>query len=230
LAASVLRNAKDELTAGHITAESYQKLEDGVKRGRAFAPRLGYADLIKVPHSLPPPESQDPAGNPTLGYHFGFLTPEHETEYCLATDAKLGDMSAAIQLARAPEKPTLMERERELLLRSSVSVHNWLRKNQPNVFLQDNENASEKSGARPSNLRTSKRSAPASRKDEDTHDEDSVMADSAPTSGGSKSKRKRDEETTPRAKASNSRSTRKKKEDGLSSAKRPSKRSSGTSA
>ncbi|KAL2788328.1 IEC3 subunit of the Ino80 complex, chromatin re-modelling-domain-containing protein [Aspergillus keveii] len=217
LATSVLRNAKNELAAGHITAESYQKMEDGVKRGRAFAPRLGYADLIKVPHSVPPPEGQP--GHPTLGYHFGFLTPEHETEYRLATDAKLGDMSAAIQLARAPEKPTLMERERELLLRSSVSVHNWLRKNQPNVFLQDNENASEKSGARPSNLRTSKRSAPASRKDEDTHDEDSVMADSAPTSGASKAKRKRDEETTPRVKASNSRSTRKKKEDGPSIAK-----------
>ncbi|KAL2836778.1 IEC3 subunit of the Ino80 complex, chromatin re-modelling-domain-containing protein [Aspergillus pseudoustus] len=227
LAASVLRNAKDELAAGHITAESYQKLEDGVKQGTAFAPQLRYADLIKVPHSAPPAEAQNSTGNSSLEHNLGFLTSEHETEYRLATDANLGDMSAALQMARTPEKPNLMERERELLLRSSVSVHNWLRKNQPNVFLQDNENASEKSGPRPSNLRTSKRSAPASRKDEDTHDEDSVMADSAPTSGGSKAKRKRDEETTPRAKASNSRSTRKKREDGPLSAKRPTKRSSG---
>ncbi|KAL2816310.1 IEC3 subunit of the Ino80 complex, chromatin re-modelling-domain-containing protein [Aspergillus granulosus] len=229
-AVSALKNAKDELAAGQITAESYQKLEDGIKRGSAFAPRLRYTDLINVPHSAPSLEAQNGTGNFSFEHNLGFFTPEHETEYCLAADAKLGDMSAAVQLARAPEKPTLIERERELLLRSSVSVHNWLRKNQPNVFLQDNENASEKSGSRPSNLRTSKRSAPASRKDEDTHDEDSVMADSAPTSGNSKAKRKRDEETTPRAKASNSRSTRKKREDGPPSAKRPTKRSSGVGA
>ncbi|KAL3458527.1 IEC3 subunit of the Ino80 complex, chromatin re-modelling-domain-containing protein [Aspergillus heterothallicus] len=223
-AASVLRSAREEFAAGHVTAEYYQKLEDRVKRGKAFAPQFRYADLVNVPHSAPPPEAQNDTGNTSLEHSLGFLTPEHETEYCLVTDAKLGDMSAALQLARAPEKPTLMERERGLLLQSSVSVHNWLRKNQPNVFLQDNENASEKSGSRPSNLRTSKRSVPASRKDEDTHDEDSIMADSGPTSGGSKAKRKRDEETTPRPKASNSRSNRKKKEDGPSSTKRPTKR------
>jgi exosome complex component RRP4 len=231
LATSILRNAKDELASGIMTSESYQILEDGVKRGKAFAPWLRYTDLIKVPHSTPAPESQNPAADATFDQNLGFLTPEHETEYCLATDAKLGDMPSALQLTRAPEKPSLAEREREFALRSPVSVHHWLRKNQPNIFLQDNENASEKSSSRPSNLRTSKRSAPASRKDEDTHDEDSVMMDAGPTSGGSKAKRKRDEETTPRPKAgSNSRSNRKKKEDGASNAKRPTKRSSGVGA
>ncbi|KAL4783928.1 IEC3 subunit of the Ino80 complex, chromatin re-modelling-domain-containing protein [Aspergillus varians] len=217
LATSVLRNAKDNLSTGHITAESYENVEGGVKRGRAFAPLLRYTDLTKLPHSAPASDGQHPA-NPaedaSLNQSLGFLTPEHETEYCLTADAKLGDISATLQLSRVPEKPSLMERERELALRSPVSVHHWLRKNHPNIFLQDNENASEKSGSRPSNLRASKRSAPASRKDEDTHDEDSVVMDSGPTSGGSKAKRKRDEEATPRAKAGNgSRASRKKKDD-----------------
>ncbi|KAL4757505.1 IEC3 subunit of the Ino80 complex, chromatin re-modelling-domain-containing protein [Aspergillus foveolatus] len=216
LATSVLRNAKDDLAAGNITLESYQQLEGGLKRGRAFAPLLRYTDLLKVPHSAPATESQGPV-NPTddssLNQNLGFLTPEHETEYCLATDARLGDMAAAVQLSRVPEKPSLLEREREYALRSPVSVHHWLRKNHPNIFLQDNENASEKSASRPSNLRTSKRSAPMSRKDEDTHDEDSVMADSGPATGGSKAKRKRDEEATPRSKAAAGRSNRKKKEE-----------------
>ncbi|KAL4767452.1 IEC3 subunit of the Ino80 complex, chromatin re-modelling-domain-containing protein [Aspergillus nidulans var. acristatus] len=216
LATSALRNAKDDLAAGNITLESYQQLEGGLKRGRAFAPLLRYTDLLKVPHSAPATESQDPV-NPmddsSLNQNLGFLTPEHETEYCLATDARLGDMAAAVQLSRVPEKPSLLEREREYALRSPVSVHHWLRKNHPNIFLQDNENASEKSASRPSNLRTSKRSAPMSRKDEDTHDEDSVMADSGPATGGSKAKRKRDEEAIPRSKAAAGRSNRKKKEE-----------------
>ncbi|KAL5334184.1 IEC3 subunit of the Ino80 complex, chromatin re-modelling-domain-containing protein [Aspergillus crustosus] len=217
IATSILRNAKADLVCGRITVDEYRRLEDGVKRGRAFAPRLEYVDLTTVPHSTPPSTGQETAnvtGYATLNPSLGYLTPEHETEYCLAADARLGDMSAALQLSRVPERPSLVEREREHALRSPVSVHHWLRKNHPNIFLQDNENASEKSASRPSNLRASKRSAPASRKDDDTHDEDGVMVDSAPTSGGSKSKRKRDEETTPKPKASNSRSNRKKKDDG----------------
>ncbi|KAL4792280.1 IEC3 subunit of the Ino80 complex, chromatin re-modelling-domain-containing protein [Aspergillus venezuelensis] len=231
-ATSLLRNAKDNLANGNITAESYQKVEEGVKRGSAFAPLSRYSELMRVPHSGPAPEDQEPSNHldGLSSNNLGFLTPEHETEYYLATDARLGDMSAAVQLTRVPEKPSLLEREREHALRSPVSVHHWLRKNHPNVFLQDNENASEKSASRPSNLRTSKRAPAASRKDEDTHDEDSVMMESGPASGASKTKRKRDEETTPRGKAGGGRSSRKKKDDSASTSKRPSKRSSGVVA
>ncbi|KAL4924685.1 IEC3 subunit of the Ino80 complex, chromatin re-modelling-domain-containing protein [Aspergillus undulatus] len=230
-ATSLLKNAKDNLATGHITAESYEKVEEGVKRGSAFAPSTRYSDLMKVSHSAPQTEIQEPPnqGEELSRQTLGFLTPEHETEYYLATDAKLGDMSAALQFSRMPEKPSLFEREREHALRSPVSVHHWLRKNHPNVFLQDNENASEKSASRPSNLRTSKRAPAASRKDEDTHDEDSVMMDSGPASGGSKAKRKRDEDSTPRAKATGGgRSNRKKKDDSTPNTKRLAKRSSGT--
>lgn len=234
IATAALRNAKDDLAVGRISPESYEKLEGGVKRGGAFAPLLRYTDLTKGPHSASLPGPQNPANtvdDTVVRQNVGFLTPEHEAEYCLATDARLGDMTAAVQMSRVPEKPPLWEREREQALRSPVSVHHWLRKNHPNVFLQDNENASEKSGSRPSNPRASKRSANTSRKDEDTHDEDSALADSGPTTGGSKAKRKRDDDSTPRGKGGGgSRSNRKNKEDGPSNAKRPAKRSSGGAA
>lgn len=231
-AVSRLKDAKAELAAGRLSVDAYHDLESAVKHGKAFAPRLHYRSLIQTPHT--DPRLQESADERAPGALFeqdlGFLTPEHETEYYLAMDAKLGDESAALQLGRAPDKPSFAEREREAALRNPISVYNWLRRNQPQIFLQDNENASEKSTSRPSNLRTSKR-APAHRKDDDTHDEDGSTVDTGPTSGSAKNKRKRDDETGPKkGGGSSSRSSRKKKEDGGSTSKRSSKRSSGAGA
>jgi hypothetical protein len=227
----MLKNARSDLAAGHITAEHYRDLESAIKRNEAFAPRLQFTSLMRIPHTPPQLEERNQSGHTDSGYNLGFFTPEHETEYYLATDSKLGDESAASQLHRAPEKPSISEREREAALRNPISVYNWLRRNQPQIFLQDNENASEKSASRPSNLRASKKAANQSRKDEDIPDDDSVLMDTGPGSGGSKGKRKRDEDTGYRPKGgNNSRSSRKKKDDGSSSVKRSSKRSSGVGA
>ncbi|PYI00391.1 hypothetical protein BO78DRAFT_465354 [Aspergillus sclerotiicarbonarius CBS 121057] len=224
VASSVLQDAKARLAAGRMSSEAYREVEDDVKRGQAFAPQMQYTSLTKFPHSGPlQPENPD-AYNPAQ--ELGFLTPEYETEYCLALDAKLGDEEALEQFVCIPKKPSLAERERDAALRSHVSVHNWLRQNQPQIFLQDNENASEKSGSRPSNLRTSKRAPALSRKDEDMYDDDSIL-ETASTSGGTKGKRKRDEDTGYRPKGGSSRSNRKKKDDENATPKRPSKRSSG---
>ncbi|PWY79362.1 hypothetical protein BO94DRAFT_558560 [Aspergillus sclerotioniger CBS 115572] len=224
VASSVLQDARGRLTAGRMSSEAYREVEDDVKRGQAFAPQMQYTSLTKFPHSGPlQPEDPD-AYNPAQ--ELGFLTPEYETEYCLALDAKLGDEEALDQLVCIARKPSLAERERDAALRSHVSVHNWLRQNQPQIFLQDNENASEKSGSRPSNLRASKRAPAPSRKDEDTYDDDSIL-ETASTSGGTKGKRKRDEDTGYRPKGGSSRSNRKKKDDENANPKRPPKRSSG---
>ncbi|OOF98531.1 hypothetical protein ASPCADRAFT_512788 [Aspergillus carbonarius ITEM 5010] len=224
VASSVLQDARARLTAGRMSSEAYREVEDDVKRGQAFAPQMQYTSLTKFPHSGPLQPENPGAYNPAQ--ELGFLTPEHETEYCLALDAKLGDEEALDQLVCIPKKPSLAERERDAALRSHVSVHNWLRQNQPQIFLQDNENASEKSGSRPSNLRASKRAPAPSRKDEDTYDDDSIL-ETASTSGGTKGKRKRDEDTGYRPKGGSSRSNRKKKDDENATPKRPSKRSSG---
>ncbi|RAL06353.1 exosome non-catalytic core subunit RRP4 [Aspergillus ibericus CBS 121593] len=227
VASSVLQDARARLAAGRMSSDAYREVEEDVKRGQAFAPQMQYTSLTKFPHSGPlQPENPD-AYNPAQ--ELGFLTPEYETEYCLTLDAQLGDEEALEQLVCIPKKPSLAERERDAALRSHVSVHNWLRQNQPQIFLQDNENASEKSGSRPSNLRTSKRAPAPSRKDEDLYDDDSIL-ETASTSGGTKGKRKRDEDTGYRPKGGSSRSNRKKKDDENATPKRPSKRSSGVSA
>lgn len=211
-----LDNAKADLMNRRITPEAYRNLEDAVKRGRAFTPGMHYSSLSKVPHTLTKPEGEERPEDHEHEHNskLGFLTPEHETEYYLAMDARLGDELAALQLSRAPEKPSFADRERDASLRSSASVYNWLRKNQPQIFLQDNENASEKSGTRPSNVRTSKRVSTQYRRDDDTHDEDGSVIDAGAASGGSKGKRKRDEDASYRPKGGSSRSSRKKKDDG----------------
>lgn len=226
VASSMLRNARTDLALGVMTVEHYCDLESSVKRNEVFVPRMQYTSLIRIPHTLPQSE-ENQSGNIASEHSLGFFTPEHENEYYLATDAKLGDDSAALQLSSIPEKLSFVEREREAALRNPISVYNWLRRNQPHIFLQDNENASEKSAPRPSNLRTSKKAAPnQSRKDEDPHDDDSVLIDTGHGSGGSKGKRKREEDAGNKSKGgSSSRSSRKKKDDGSSGVvKRSSKR------
>ncbi|KAB8269614.1 IEC3 subunit of the Ino80 complex, chromatin re-modelling-domain-containing protein [Aspergillus minisclerotigenes] len=232
LASSMLRNAKTNLALGLMKVEHYCDLENSVKRNEVFAPRMRYTSLIRIPHTLPQPE-ENQSENIISEHSLGFFTPEHENEYYLATDAKLGDTSALMQLNDIPEKLSFVEREREAALRNPISVYNWLRRNQPHIFLQDNENASEKSASRPSNLRTSKKAAlNQSRKDEDLHDDDSILMDSGHGSGGSKGKRKREEDVGNKSKGSSSnRSSRKKKDDGSSNVvKRSSKRTSGRMA
>lgn len=226
----MLDHAREEVAIGSMTAESYRELEDAVKQGKAFAPRLDYTSLLKFPHTLPPTEEEEPSPDGLFEQNLGFFTSEHETEHYLAMDARLGDETAALQLSRAPEKATFADREREAALRNSISVYNWLRRNQPHIFLQDNENASEKSGSRPSNLRTTKKAAGASRKEEDFPDDDSVLMDSGPTPSGAKGKRKREEDSASKNRGGSSRSSRKKKDEPSSTAKRSSKRSSGVGA
>ncbi|RAH43331.1 exosome non-catalytic core subunit RRP4 [Aspergillus brunneoviolaceus CBS 621.78] len=223
IARSMLKDAKGRMAAGRMNAHAYRELEDDVRRSKAFAPRLQYTSLTQVPHSAPLSDNQAEDHYPA--HELGFLTPEHETEYYRALDAKLGDESAIEQLVSIPSKSTLVERTRDANLRIPISVHNWLRRNQPQIFLQDNENASEKSGSRPS--RASKRATAQARKDDDMYDDDGSYMETASTTGGAKGKRKRDEDSGYRPKGGSSRPSRKKKDkddDGSTPAKRTSKR------
>ncbi|KAJ5801366.1 uncharacterized protein N7518_003434 [Penicillium psychrosexuale] len=202
LAKQAWKEAKAGLAAGSIDTRAYRIIEDNIKRNKAFAPAQQYSSLSRAHHITPDTVQKKPDND--CERQLGYFTPERETEYYLALDAKLGDEAAATQLARIPERPTFAERERDLSMRNPASVYNWLRRNQPQT-LQDNEIASEKSASRPSN-RSSKR-APAQRKDEDMYDEDGTEAQPTP-----KNKRKREEDTGYRPKGGSSRSKKKKEE------------------
>lgn len=225
-AKAALSEAKAELASGRRISESYRRLEDAVKRSKEFEPGLKYSSLLSLPHIAPAPFGHPPSPSGNLESTLGYLTPEHETEFYLAMDARLGDDAAVLQLSRAPEKPSRAEREREATLRTPISVYSWLRRNQPSVFLQENEIASEKSISRPTNLRSSKRTSAQARKEEDAFEEDNIMNDIGPAPPIPKGKRKREEDTQYRPKGGSSRAGRKKKEDGPPNARR-SKRSSG---
>lgn len=225
-AENVLKRAKIDVTAGAITPKEYRVVEDAVRHGQTYAPGIQYANLLKIPHTAPPPsEMQHPSADNGMEDKLGYLSPEHETEYYMAVDARLGDESAALQLSQLPEKPSLAEREREIAVTNPASIYNWMRKNQP----QDNEAASEKSGPRPSNLRSSKRVSVQPRKYEDAYDEEGILMDAGPAPSSSRTKRKRDDDTGYRPKGGSSRPSRKKKDNGTSNGKQASKRSSGIS-
>ncbi|KAJ5613504.1 hypothetical protein N7528_007158 [Penicillium herquei] len=205
LARTALKEAKSGLASGSLSPSAYRQVEESIKRNKAFAPGIKYSDLLKIPHS----EFKVPGNGPkdaadALDHKLGYLTPEHEADFYLALDAKLGDEAAEARLARMKNPPTFAEREKEASMRNPASVFNWLRRNQPQT-LQEHEATADKA-ARPANSRSSKR-APAPRKEEDTIDEDGAEVEPTP-----KGKRKRDDDTGYRPKGGSSRS-KKKKED-----------------
>lgn len=218
-----LEEARQSLSRGATSREAYRALEQRVRDANIFAPHTEYAILAQIQ----PPETQAkldrPESEAACDTALGYFTPEHETEYYLALDAKLGDRAAELELDRAPEKPSFAERERDAAMRNPTSVYNWLRRNQPQIFLQDNEVASEKSASKPANVRTSKRPPVSARREEEMYDEDGIALDLGPAP---KNKRKRDEDTGYRPKGGSSR-PRKRKDD---ASKRAAKRSSGVGA
>jgi hypothetical protein len=124
-----------------------------------------------------------------------YLTPDQIDDYLFDIDASLGNASA-------PPVPTPQaqpsQENRDLALRNPNSVYNWLRKNEPKVFLQDNE-GSEKSLGKPGALRGAgkRASIPAPSKPDALEfvEEDGIGYDGSLTgASASKGKRKRDDD------------------------------------
>lgn len=254
-AKAALKEARAELEAGDITAETYRRLERGVKRSTTFRPSMQYASLRQIAqHSGSVAASSasifgELDEDSTTLLNMNYMTPDHEHEYLLALDAKMGDAAADLQLKQLPDKPTFADREREAILQNPNSVYNWLRRNTPYVFLQDNEVASEKSSqvqtqpqrSTAATARSSKRSSLAASKqaakeskEEDMYDEDGIALD-VPAPSATKAKRKRDEDTGYRPKGGRSGSSKKKKAapvetESSHSGRRASKRGSGVGA
>jgi hypothetical protein len=137
-------------------------------------------DLIS---SLEPPE----------GYTspLSYLIPDQIDDYIYDIDASLGIAPPAP--AHHPHSP-----HHEVALRNPNSVYNWLRRNEPKIFLQDGE-GSEKSNGKPGSLRGAgkRASMPAPSKPDalEIVEEDGMGYD--PTIGGlepAKGKRKREDD------------------------------------
>ena len=213
-ALSALQEVKEELATGQITPTSYTRVEaallDTINKPQALT-RLDTTPHTTLQSVIPGylPEDLD-VDTPT-----GYLSPGHEEEYLSTLDISIGTSQTVPSRnlpphsARSSDKH---EKDKEAQLRNPVSVYNWLRKNQPQVFLQDNEVAPEKLAAKPQPVtKTPKRSSIAPKQEQEIIDEDGFVI------GGlaepSKPKRKREDEPY-RPKGGSSRPTKKKKVSG----------------
>ncbi|CAO2655685.1 Nn.00g044880.m01.CDS01 [Neocucurbitaria sp. VM-36] len=222
-----LRALREDVAAGRITAEEYTQKADQLHNSQAIQQTLkSLASLeAKIPHTTRADLGEQPIEGIDLSEHApGYMSPSHEEEYLLAMDQVLAEpgFDPALQQGRPLRLPSAQPPlgEKDLTVRNPDSVYNWLRKHQPQVFLQDkdaahHENLSEKSAAKPGNAggRKVKRESavgsgtPAPR---DHDDDDSTAADTA------KGRRKTggDDDTAYRPKGGSSRPAKRKREDG----------------
>ena len=214
-ARAALENAKNELLTGKTTPRSYGKLV--IELNEAVNKPKKLSQLKAVPHTVL--ESVLPQALPhdiNASVPAGYLSPNHEEEYLSTLDAALEISELGTQPPpsshpiRSNEKH---EKEREVAVGNPVSVHNWLRKYQPQVFLQDNDLIPEKPISRPTtSSRAPKRSSIVPKQEPEIIDDEGYLI-SGNLEGSSKNKRKREDEPY-RPKGGSSRSTKRKKVNG----------------
>ncbi|KAL8823436.1 MAG: hypothetical protein Q9191_005861 [Dirinaria sp. TL-2023a] len=164
----------------------------------------------------------------------GYYSPTHESAYLAQLDISLGLTPGVEPPKPTPLGPRIADREKERLkqneLHNPVSAYNWLRKNQPQVFLQDNEGgekperATKNTGAAaakasPKPAKGSRRSAAKKEKEEQQEvvldDEGYVIGgpgfEDVPPATGGRGKRKREGDEAYRPKGGSSRPTKRKK-------------------
>jgi len=228
-ASAMLREARHDLRNGEMTLSDYQRLSDSILESPGFAPQKSFVSLSKngPPVSYVATEQDRDSHAQTAS---GFPSSNQEEQYLQGLDAYLAGSAAAPRAfahntaGRNIERG--MDRDRDMALRNPVSVYNWLRKHQPQVFLQDNEVQSEKP-ARGTTARSSKRASAPIKQELEPYDDDGIAVDIGNTSRG---KRKRDDDGGYRPKGGNSRPTKRRKDESMSSAKKAKKPASATSA
>jgi hypothetical protein len=169
---------------------------DGAKPPKSLCHLLANVPHMSLLHPNFTPEAFESITVPE-GYTnpLTYLTPDQIDDYLFDVDASLGNASAP-PVPTPQSQPT--QENRDLALRNPNSVYNWLRKNEPKVFLQDNE-GSEKSSGKPGALRGAgkRASIPApSRPDAlEFVEEDGIGYDGSLTGASAKQgKRKRDDD------------------------------------
>jgi hypothetical protein len=166
--------------------------------------------------TAPPPQETTEKTEATEGSTEGFLSIRQEEQYLQSLDAFLDGTTTsarshvATSLGNRSAERTV-ERERETQLKNPVSVYNWLRKHQPQVFLQDNEPTKEKAPRATGSRSSTRKSAnkEALKQAQELYDEDGIAMEMGSSARG---KRKRDTDGGYRPKGGNSRGTKRRKE------------------
>ncbi|KAF2203604.1 hypothetical protein GQ43DRAFT_478894 [Delitschia confertaspora ATCC 74209] len=226
-----IQELRADMVAQVITPEEFAHKMDQLNSSQSVLTKpSSLADMAAtIPHSTKVPDPL-PEGL-MLGENCpGYYSPDHEEEYLLALDSLLDsptqyDANAhdgkPLRIPNTQSVPT----EKDLTLRNPDSVYNWLRKHQPQVFLQDkdphhHENLSEKSSAKPANAPSGQRgkrgsavlvNTPGPKAEQDLLDEEiGFIPESG--KGGSRAKRERDDDGAYRPKGGSSRGGKRKRE------------------
>jgi hypothetical protein len=223
-----LQELRNDMVNGIITPEEFARLSDQLHSSKTVITNRALSILeAQVPHSTRAPEPLPEGLN--LGEHAsGYMSPAHEEEYLHSLDVALADPNydpnthdaRPIRIPSSRPVPT----EKELSMMNPDSVYNWLRKHQPQVFLQDKdpqhpENVSEKSTARPANApnrgkRPSGVGGTPGPKGEPDVDEEPGFVPETGTASAKGKRGKTDEDTAYRPKGGSSRGNKRKREDG----------------
>lgn len=207
-ARAALEEAKIELNTGLITPASYHQLE--VALNEALHQTVSLTQLSSTSHTaleyVPEDDLPDDLGRSSPA---GYLSLEHEEEYLNTLDAAY-DASVPRHRGHLDSHPIRSyEKKEDVALRNPVSVYNWLRKNQPQVFLQDSDSPPEKTALKTSTPRALKRSSLVPKQEAEILDEEGNLLTTS-LEGSSRSKRKREDEPY-RPKGGSSRPSKRKK-------------------
>ncbi|KAJ4351108.1 hypothetical protein N0V95_004155 [Ascochyta clinopodiicola] len=176
-----------------------------------------------VPHTTLTDPSALPDGIDLSEHAPGYMSPAHEEEYLIALDQLLDDPAFdpssphTRTLHLGPSQPPLSEKE--LTIRNPDSVYSWLRKNQPQVFLQDkdaphHDNVSEKAAPKGGNKKGRQSNVggsgtPGPKEDHDGEDSAAPEAKGKGKKGGADP-----DDTAYRPKGGSSRPAKRKREAG----------------
>ena len=214
-AAERLRLSRYKVQKGDIRQTEYDDYEHSLLGTAEYAPQISYSDLIHKPMGSPLERRQYEMEENSLAG--GLLSSIQEEHYLRSLDNFLDGRSThprahAISNIGYPYPEKSAERERESQIRNPVSVYNWLRKNQPQVFLQDPDHDKSKTAAA---SRKSKRESIAKplKVEPELYDEEGIALEPL-----GKGKRKREDDTGYRPKGGHARPMKRRKED---SDKRP---------
>ena len=214
---AALEEAKSELAAGQMSSRSYDRLETELMESVNLPKSLAQLSAATHTPAKSLPRDQLPFDIGELS-PVGYLTPTHEEEYLAMLDSGLDSQNGNLLSSHPIRANEKHEREKEAALKNPVSVYNWLRKHQPQVFLQDSESQPEKPERKPiSSTKSGKRNSVAP-KQEDIIDEEGLLV-LPPAEVSSKVKRKREDEPY-RPKGGSSRPTKKKRTSGGGSDRR----------
>jgi hypothetical protein len=176
-----------------MEAKAFDKLESGPSKSLALL--LSVAPHLSASSQSPLPLAVRENTETLEGYPapISYLIPEQVDEYLSELDASLGSIPPSNVVQASPHH--------EVAIRNPHSVYNWLRRNEPKIFLQDGE-GSEKSAGKPGSLRGAgkRASMPGPSKPDalEIVEEDGIRYD--PTIGGlepavpTKGKRKREDD------------------------------------